>query len=85
MQVVDIFLNRNPTHSNANSQESLHSALENTEILEHKMLDSDFVGRGHHFGGGIARARFNSHDSRGAAGNQGNVAQGGAGGPNNNG
>ena len=74
MQVVDIFLNRNPTLSNANSQESLHSALENTEILEHKMLDSDSVGRGHHFGGGIARARFNSHDSRGlAAGNQPNA------------
>lgn len=71
--------------SNANSHESLHSALENTEILEHKMLDSDSVGRGHHFGGGIARARFNSHDSRGGAGNQSNAAAGGAGGQNNNG
>lgn len=65
MQVVDIFLNRNPTLSHANSQESLHESLENTETLEHKMLDSDSVnGRGH-FGGGIARARVYSQDSRG--------------------
>ena len=47
------------------------------------MLDSDSVGRGQHFGGGIARARFNSHDSRGLAGNanqgapQNNNTQGG--------
>ena len=67
MQVVDIFLNRNPTLSNSGSQESLHSALEQNEaILEHKMLDSDSaVGRGQHFGGGIARARFNSHENAG--------------------
>ena len=31
------------------------------------MLDSDSTNRGQHFGGGIARARFNSHDSRGLA------------------
>ena len=68
MQVVDIFLNRNPTLSNhADSGESLHESLENTETLEHKMLDSDSVnGRGH-FGGGIARARVYSQDSRGLA------------------
>ena len=64
MQVVDIFLNRNPTLSNVDSQESLHSALDNAE--EHRMLDSDSGGRVH-FGCGIARARFNSHDSRGLA------------------
>ena len=63
-QVVEIFLNRNPALSNSNSQESLHSALDNGE--EHRMLDSDGDGRVH-FGGGIARARFNSHDSRGLA------------------
>ena len=62
--MIDLFLNRNPTLSSANSQESLHSALENNESLEHKMMDADSTGRGH-FAGGIARARFNSHDSRG--------------------
>ena len=77
MQVIDLFLNRNPTQSNANSQESLHSALENADTLEHKMMDSDSVSRGH-FGGGIARARFNSTDSRGlaAGGGSGNIAYG---------
>ena len=70
MQVVDIFLNRNPVMSASNSHESLHSALENADTIEHKMLDADSMsmGRGHHyFGGGIARARFNSHDSKGIA------------------
>ena len=61
-QIVDIFLTRNPTVTASNSQESLHSALDNTDALEHKMLDSESVGRGY-FGGGMARARFNSHDS----------------------
>ena len=68
MQVVDIFLNRNPIMSASNSHESLQSALDNADTIEHKMLDTDSgVGRGHHFGGGIARARFNSHDSKGLA------------------
>ena len=35
------------------------------------MMDSDSVGRGH-FGGGIARARLNSTDSRGLAAGGGN-------------
>ena len=67
MQVVDRFLSRNPVMSSCNSQESLHSALDNADTIEHKMLDSESLGRGHYFGGGIARGRFNSHDSRGLA------------------